>query len=120
MLGETHHGRSMDWLDFREPFSAYLRSSIDLVAKAASSLLPPGFDPNRLPERDKEFLVAYAFDRYFTSSGLFGTVDDGVETVQSLRAIGVDEVACLIDFGVPHDEVLASLRHVAELLLSFG
>lgn len=99
----------------REPFSGYLRSSIDLVVKAASTLLPPGFDPNRLPERDKEFLIAHAFDRYFTSSGLFGTVNDGVETVNRLRAIDVDEIACLIDFGVPHDDVLRSLPYIAEL-----
>jgi natural product biosynthesis luciferase-like monooxygenase protein len=99
----------------RQPFCSYLRSSIDLVVKAASGLLPPGFDPNRLPDRDKEFLIGHAFDRYFTTSGLFGTVDDGVETVGRLSAIGVDEIACLIDFGVPHDEVFRSLEYVAEL-----
>jgi natural product biosynthesis luciferase-like monooxygenase protein len=99
----------------REPFSAYLRSSIDLVVGAASGLLPPGFDPTRLPDRDKEFLISHAFDRYFTTSGLFGTVEDGAEIVNALRAIGVDEVACLVDYGVPDDEVLRSLRYLAEL-----
>jgi natural product biosynthesis luciferase-like monooxygenase protein len=99
----------------REPFSDYLRSSVDLVVKASSGLLPPGFDPDRLPARDKEFLIAHAFDRYFTTSGLFGTVADGVEMLQGLKAIGVDEVACLIDFGVPRDDVLGSLRYLAEL-----
>jgi len=99
----------------REPFSNYLRSSVDLIVRTASGLLPPGLDLNRLPDRDKEFLIAHAFDRYFTTSGLFGTVDDGVELVNRLRAIGVDEIACLIDFGVPHDEVLRSLRYIAEL-----
>jgi natural product biosynthesis luciferase-like monooxygenase protein len=99
----------------REPFSGYLRSSADLIVRAASGILPLGFDLEKLPERDKQFLVAHAFDRYFSTSGLFGTVDDGVETVQRLRAIGVDEIACLIDFGVPAGEVLASLRYLAEL-----
>lgn len=99
----------------REPFSGYLRSSVDLVVKASAGLLPPGFDPNRLPDRDKDFLISHAFDRYFTTSGLFGTVADGVDMVGGLREIGVDEIACLIDFGVPHDEVLRSLRHLAEL-----
>ncbi len=99
----------------REPFSDYLRSSADLIVKTSSGLLPAGLDIDRLPERDKQFLIAHAFDRYFTTSGLFGTVDDGVETVERLRALGVDEIACLIDFGVAHDEVLRSLRHLAEL-----
>ncbi|HEY0532513.1 MAG TPA: MupA/Atu3671 family FMN-dependent luciferase-like monooxygenase [Actinoplanes sp.] len=99
----------------REPFSDYLRSSADLVVKAASGLLPAGLDLSRLPDKDKAFLISRAFDRYFTTSGLFGTVDDGVEIVRRLDAIGVDEIACLIDFGVPHDEVLASLEHLVEL-----
>jgi natural product biosynthesis luciferase-like monooxygenase protein len=99
----------------REPFSAYLRSSADLIVRAASGLLPAGIDPDRLPERDKEFLIAHAFERYFATSGLFGTVGDGVEMVGRLQAAGVDEVACLIDFGVPRDDVLDSLRHLAEL-----
>jgi natural product biosynthesis luciferase-like monooxygenase protein len=100
----------------REPFCGYLRSSIDLVVKAVSGLLlPPGFDLNQLPDRDKEFLITHAFDRYFTTSGLFGTVEDGAETVGRLRGIGVDEIACLIDFGVPHDQVLRSLDYIAEL-----
>jgi hypothetical protein len=30
-------------------------------------------------------------------------------------AIDVDVIACLIDFGVPHDEVFRSLRYIAEL-----
>jgi natural product biosynthesis luciferase-like monooxygenase protein len=97
----------------REPFSAYLRSSIDLVVGTAG--LPVGFDPSRLPERDKEFLVARSFDRYFSTSGLFGTVADGAEMVRRLAAIGIDEIACLIDFGVPQEEVLRSLRHLDQL-----
>jgi natural product biosynthesis luciferase-like monooxygenase protein len=95
----------------REPLSDYLRSSIDL----ATGLLPPGFDTSHMGPRRKEFIVAYAFNRYFTTSGLFGTVQDGLEIVRRLEAIGVDEVACLIDFGVAREEVLESLHHLAEL-----
>ncbi|MFF1297230.1 MULTISPECIES: LLM class flavin-dependent oxidoreductase [unclassified Streptomyces] len=99
----------------RKPLSDYLRSSIDLVVRTSKGLLPQGFDVNRLPETDKDFLVANAFERYFTTGGLFGTVEDGVETVRRLAAAGVDEIACLIDFGVAQDEVLRSLHHLAEL-----
>ncbi|MEO3808369.1 MupA/Atu3671 family FMN-dependent luciferase-like monooxygenase [Sphaerisporangium sp. B11E5] len=98
-----------------EPFGNYLRSSADLIIKAASTLLPAGVDLNRLPDRDKQYLIKHAVDRYFTTSGLFGTVTDGLETVDRLREIGVDEIACLIDYGVPHDEVLRSLPYIAEL-----
>jgi natural product biosynthesis luciferase-like monooxygenase protein len=98
----------------REPFSAYLRSSIGLFARAASAQLP-GVDLERLSPADLKFLIDRSFDRYFDTGGLFGTVDDSVRVVEQLRDIGVDEVACLIDFGVDPDQVLDSLRCLDEL-----
>lgn len=35
--------------------------------------------------------------------------------MRRLEAIGIDEIACLIDFGVAGDEVLSSLRYLGEL-----
>jgi natural product biosynthesis luciferase-like monooxygenase protein len=99
----------------REPLSDYLRSSIDLMARTSAGLIPPDSDTSRRQARERRLLVAHAFNRYFTTSGLFGTVQDGAEIVRGLQAIGVDEVACLIDFGVPREEVLGSLHHLAEL-----
>ena len=74
--------------------------------------MPDGFDLNRIPSQDKEFMLARQFDRLFTRAGLFGTVEDGVEVVRRLAAMGVDEIACLIDFGVDREEVLRSLRYL--------
>lgn len=98
----------------REPLSDYLRSSLDLVA-ASSGLLPPDLDPSAVRDQDKEALVRAAFDRYFSTSGLFGTVADGERFASRLAAMGVDEVACLVDYGVPAADVLESLEHVALL-----
>ncbi len=98
----------------RGPLSDYLRSSIGLVTKNAAAT-HGGVDLDSLSSRDREFLVTRAFDRYFETGGLFGTVEDGVKTVRRLRAAGVDEVACLIDFGVPEDRVLDGLHHLDAL-----
>jgi hypothetical protein len=38
-----------------------------------------------------------------------------MKMVERLKAIGVDEVACLIDFGIDVDSVLESLEHLAVL-----
>ena len=43
---------------------------------------------------------ADAVDRYLGTSGLFGTPEGCLQIIEKLKAIGVDEVACLIDFGV--------------------
>jgi len=98
----------------RAPFQRYLSSSIDLLARTPG-LFPPGLDLDELPDQYKDRLIARAADRYVRTSSLFGTVADGIEIAGRLAEIGVDEIACLIDFGVPPDTVLASLRHLAEL-----
>lgn len=100
----------------REPFSRYLSSSFDLIIKAAEAAgAPVASELKNMNEQDLQFLVAQAFDRYFETSGLFGTVDDCMETLQRLKSAGVDEVACLIDFGVPNDQVLDSFQHLGRL-----
>ena len=96
----------------REPFSAYLRSSIGLFARAAGG---QRLDLDRMSPADLQFLIDRSFDRYFDTGGLFGTVEDGVRIVDGLRNLGVDEVACLVDFGVDPDRVLDSLQYLDEL-----
>lgn len=98
----------------RAPFRRYLHSSVDLLAKTPG-LLPPDLDLDRLPEQHAERLIAHAADRLARTSSLFGTVADGVPTVARLAAVGVDEIACLIDFGVPPGAVLGSLHHLVDL-----
>ncbi|GAA4989225.1 MupA/Atu3671 family FMN-dependent luciferase-like monooxygenase [Kitasatospora paranensis] len=99
----------------REPLTGYLRSSMDLIAADPAAPGPDGFDLNRIPSRDREFMLARSFDRLFTGAGLFGTVDDGVRVVRRLAAMGVDEIACLIDFGVGREDVLRSLHYLDAL-----
>jgi natural product biosynthesis luciferase-like monooxygenase protein len=98
----------------REPLSAYLRSSFDLVVMLASSG-GLALDPAELMPEDAEFLVARAFDRYFERLGLFGTPRTCGALVDKLAAIGVDEIACLIDFGLGLDATMSSLQRIAEL-----
>lgn len=98
----------------REPLLGYLASSAGLVLRSESALAPD-LDLSALDPDDLQFLVAKSFDRYFDDRGLFGTVGRARGTVERLRAAGADEIACLIDFGVGVDEVLAGLRHLARL-----
>ncbi|HVR97912.1 MAG TPA: MupA/Atu3671 family FMN-dependent luciferase-like monooxygenase, partial [Thermoanaerobaculia bacterium] len=94
----------------RQPFKRYLASSLDLM-----QALVPGQDIAAWPADEREALLERAFERYFATSGLFGTVDACLERVEGLREVGVDEVACLVDFGIGVDQVLASLQLLARL-----
>ena len=61
---------------------------------------PMDVDLQSLDPEELDAIIEFAFLRYFDDSGLFGTVEDAVARVEQVKAIGVDEIACLIDFGV--------------------
>jgi natural product biosynthesis luciferase-like monooxygenase protein len=92
----------------RKPFTNYLENSVNLWKHGITSLA--GLD-----EKEKEHLLAYAFERYFQSSALIGTPESCHLMVKKLQAIGVDEIACLIDFGIDADAVMASLYSLKKL-----
>jgi natural product biosynthesis luciferase-like monooxygenase protein len=98
----------------REPFSAYLRSSIELITRNSANVLP-GVNLDELTPEEVDFMVDLSFNRYFDTGGLFGTTADATRMLERLSGIGVDEVACLIDFVGDTHAVLAGLRHLAEL-----
>jgi natural product biosynthesis luciferase-like monooxygenase protein len=111
----------------REPLGAYLKTSFGLLRSLAQAIGVER-DPRQLSGAELDLLVARAYDRYVGGSGgggadgaggeaagLIGTPATCAPTVERLARMGVDEVACLIDFGVPTDQVLASLPHLDEL-----
>lgn len=64
---------------------------------------------------DKEFLMTQASERLFSERGMVGTLATCRERVAALAAIGVTEIACLIDFGIDFDSVMASLYQLNRL-----
>jgi natural product biosynthesis luciferase-like monooxygenase protein len=109
----------------RGPFGNYLTTSYDLV-KVAPWMFPAfkqpsvagggsAFDPDRFDAADMEALLDHAFDRYFDTAGLFGTPQRALRLIEQLKDIGATEVACLVDFGIDPEVVLANLVHLDEL-----
>ncbi len=68
-----------------------------------------------LQDGDREFIMDAAFQRLLDTHGLVGTPQACAEKVARLAAAGVNEIACLIDFGLETDEVLRSLHLLAEV-----
>ncbi len=94
------------------PFAEYLRSHLEFIGPTPGSKAGPV-----LSEQDKETLLTHAFERYYTTGSLIGTVDTCLPTIDRLEEAGVDEVACLIDFGVDIESTLESLHHLNQLRL---
>jgi natural product biosynthesis luciferase-like monooxygenase protein len=98
----------------REPFTRYLRSSVGLIENLVNSLQLP-LDLQKMSPADMDALLAFAFDRYFETSALFGTPETCLAMIEDLKAIGVDEVACLIDFGIDVETTLRALNDLNRL-----
>ncbi len=110
----------------RGPMKDYLRSAAALIKQYAWAFPafkkpqgmanPMEIDLGSLDAEELEGILDFAFQRYFEESGLFGTIEDAVTRVEEVKSIDVDEVACLIDYGIPSAKVLAALTPLAEVL----
>jgi natural product biosynthesis luciferase-like monooxygenase protein len=110
----------------RGPMKDYLRSAAALIKqyawsfpafkKPAGVTKPMDIDLQSLPAEEMDAILEFAFLRYFEDSGLFGTVEDAAVRVEQLKKIGVDEIACLIDFGIASDIALEGLKPLAEVV----
>lgn len=92
----------------RGPLTSYLRSFI-----AQQENTDTGYAA--LSEDDKRGLIGHAFDNYFETTGLLGTVEKCEHLIEELADVGADEVACLIDFGLAPEMVLDGLHYLNEL-----
>jgi natural product biosynthesis luciferase-like monooxygenase protein len=86
----------------RPAFVNYLLSSVDLWRDQWPDL--QGADRDKLAE--------FGFARYYRQAAMFGSVDRCVKFAEKLDSVGVDEVASLIDFGLPAETVLDGLPHL--------
>ncbi|SEN84318.1 natural product biosynthesis luciferase-like monooxygenase domain-containing protein [Gemmobacter aquatilis] len=109
-----------------KPMKDYLAAAVGLVKQYAWAFPafkkpqgienPMDIDLRTLSAEENEAILDFAFQRYFEDSGLFGTVEDALARVESLKRIGVTEVACLIDYGIAPEAVMEGLYPLAEVL----
>lgn len=98
----------------RVPFINYLRTSLGLIRNAAISW---GYDidAENFTSEDLDDLLNYSFYRYVSNSSLVGSKEDAMNMLKQVSQIGVDEIACLIDFGVEFDATMQGLQLLTEV-----
>jgi phthiocerol/phenolphthiocerol synthesis type-I polyketide synthase E len=88
-----------------KPFQEYLRSHLEFLNSTGAPL----------SSAEERTLLSLAFNRFYEGGALFGTPEACLDTVRRFVAIGVDEIACLIDFGIDFEATMGGLRHLARL-----
>ncbi|PCJ49785.1 MAG: hypothetical protein COA74_04870 [Gammaproteobacteria bacterium] len=110
----------------RQPMKDYLGAAISLVINFAWSFpafkrpggvdsKPEDIDLKSLSAEEVDTILDFAFERYFEISGLFGTPETCLKMVNRCKVAGIDEIACLLDFGVDTDTVMESLPMLKEV-----
>jgi natural product biosynthesis luciferase-like monooxygenase protein len=92
----------------REPLVGYLKT---FLAQQDSF----GSEYAQITDEERDAMLAATFERYFSTIALTGTPDKCETLVEDLVDIGVNEVACLVDFGLEPHTVLDGLAYLTEL-----
>lgn len=92
----------------RGPFKHYLETSADLWQIGDARL-------KEMSPRKKADMLEFAFERYYRKTALMGSVGSAAKMVEAVAAAGVDEIACLIDFGLPMKAIMAGMEHLDAL-----
>ncbi|HEU5180258.1 MAG TPA: MupA/Atu3671 family FMN-dependent luciferase-like monooxygenase [Candidatus Polarisedimenticolia bacterium] len=92
----------------REPMTNYLKTYLKQFQKVS-------LEEGAATERDSRDVARLAFEHFFEARTLLGTQNKCARVLDAVSAQGADEIACLIDFGLDPDTVLAALPRLAEL-----
>jgi natural product biosynthesis luciferase-like monooxygenase protein len=103
----------------RPPLWDYLRSALELEKRSLSAggALSGGrqLSFGNIEQRDINDLLDRACDRYLCEGALIGTPQSCFDLITQLEQAGVDELACLIDFGLRPEQVMEGLGHLDNL-----
>lgn len=96
-----------------DPLRGYLRRNLDLRAQFAAG---KSGDERKAPtEAQVDAIIERGVDRILDWAGLVGGVDSLPAKVANFADQGVDELACLIDFGADPDETVKSIIRLCDL-----
>lgn len=104
--------------EVRAPLSAYLAAFLAQYGNAQQ--LRARYPDLEVRDDDRDAIIDHAFERYFDAWSLLGDAEKCTRVLGEVAAAGVDEVACMVDFGTPVDATLDSLGRLAELHQSLG
>ena len=97
----------------QQPLTRYLRTFISQGEHLQTNR--DGINGRQVTGNDMDTLAAFAFERFFNSDSLIGNPEKCEQLIRRLVAVGVDEIACLIDFGLDVSTVMEGLENLVAL-----
>ncbi len=105
--------------------TAYMKNEISLIRetvwdypafqqKSEEGVTPDAFLAG-ISKNELSDLLEFSFERNYATGGLFGSRARCLPIVERLKQLGVDEIACLVDFGLPAELIL---QHLPDLSTS--
>lgn len=103
----------------RPSMKKYLKKSLEMNGKA---VLEDVNDPilKGITEKSVDELLTFSVNKYFKESSLIGNLESSFSVLNKAVKAGVDEIACLIDFGIDTTAVLEGLPRITKLKDSFN
>jgi natural product biosynthesis luciferase-like monooxygenase protein len=99
----------------RPAMAEYLKVNIGMQ-KDHSVGAKEGKGFSHISERESEIMIsAQVSNNLHSELSFIGTLDQCAQRAESLSKNEVDEIACLIDFGIGMEDVMASLRRLSRL-----
>jgi natural product biosynthesis luciferase-like monooxygenase protein len=99
------------WELVREPVRQYLDTF--LQQKRADAAVDGASRP--ISDAEQQTLAELVAADFYQRRSLLGTLDKCAGVTRKLAGIGVDEIACLVDFGLPFPTVMAALPRLVAL-----
>ncbi|QJY45729.1 MupA/Atu3671 family FMN-dependent luciferase-like monooxygenase [Pseudonocardia broussonetiae] len=110
LMLHTYVSNSGDAADVARPaLTRYLTAALQAFSADAEIL-------HERADRKLRLAVSAARERYLSLDGLIGNVDEAVRLVRKFEQAGVDEIACLVDFGIDTATALRGLGPLAQVL----
>ena len=116
MMVHTFMGEELETVkdNVRKPFGDYLKTHYGLLDSLAKSM-GVNVSLDDFSDDDLDSLLEFGVDGFMQGRALIGTPASCTEMVDNLQAVGVDEIACLIDFVQDYDLVMESLPYIKQL-----
>lgn len=98
----------------RAPYCQFLKQNISLAQGLAADR-GHRIDIRAMSDKDIDTFLNFLYDRFVFDRAFIGDPESCVDLAGKIFASGVDELACLLDFGPPAERVLENLPYLDRL-----